>query len=128
VRLVDLHPRWVNDLDAPPNAKQGVSFDCPCCVGNAAKGGRLAVFFANPITPCPPADISLENRFKWAHEHDHLTDHHVGGVLWQRTGETFETLTLAPSIDCSRWGHWHGFITNGVCSGGGAVSAVPTFG
>jgi hypothetical protein len=37
-------------------------------------------------------------------------------VLWQRTGETFETLTLTPSVDCSAWGHWHGFITNGVCN------------
>jgi hypothetical protein len=114
VRLVDLNPRWVRDFDAPEDARQGVSFDCPCCVGQPAKASRLAVFFANPVTPHPPADVSQENRLKWAHEHDHLADHHVGGVLWQRTGETFEDLTLAPSVDCSAWKHWHGFITAGA--------------
>lgn len=35
------------------------------------------------------------------------------GIHWQRQGDTFETLTLAPSIDASRAGHWHGFIQNG---------------
>jgi len=35
------------------------------------------------------------------------------GYLWQRTGETFEDMTLSPSIDASNSGHWHGHITNG---------------
>jgi hypothetical protein len=35
------------------------------------------------------------------------------GVLWQRTGDDFEDLTLTPSIDASNSGHWHGFITGG---------------
>ena len=34
-------------------------------------------------------------------------------LLWKRTGENFETLTLTPSVDASAEGHWHGFITNG---------------
>jgi Family of unknown function (DUF6527) len=33
--------------------------------------------------------------------------------VWKRNGETFADLTLAPSIDASKSGHWHGFITNG---------------
>lgn len=32
--------------------------------------------------------------------------------LWKRTGETFETLTLEPSIMQPR-GCWHGHIKNG---------------
>ena len=113
MRLVNLKPKWVAEYGAPNDAKQGIGFECPCCVGQPNKSSRLAVFFANPITAHPPADLSLENRLKWAHEHDHLADHHVGGVLWQRTGETFEDLTLAPSIDCSKWGHWYGWLKNG---------------
>jgi hypothetical protein len=73
------------------------------------------VFFANPICGNPPAGVSQADWVKRA-EANHLTDHHIGAVLWQRTGETFETLTLAPSIDCSKWGHWHGLITNGDCN------------
>lgn len=30
-------------------------------------------------------------------------------------GDTFDNLTLTPSVDRSGDGHWHGFITNGVC-------------
>ncbi len=41
--------------------------------------------------------------------------------LWQRTGDSFETLTLTPSIDYTRFDNgtlrdptcWHGFITDG---------------
>ena len=28
-------------------------------------------------------------------------------------GETFETLTLTPSVDASAAGHWHGHVTDG---------------
>ncbi len=35
------------------------------------------------------------------------------GIHWQRTGDTFETLTFSPSIDASASGHWHGWINCG---------------
>lgn len=35
------------------------------------------------------------------------------GIAWQRSGDNFDNLTLTPSIDASRSGHWHGFVTNG---------------
>ena len=59
----------------------------------------LGVWFANPIDGGPPAppDIMPKPR-------------------WQRTGDTFETISLSPSIDASSadcGGHWHGWITNG---------------
>ena len=113
MKLVDLNPRWVNDHDAPADALQGVSFDCPCCVGRPDKASRLAIFFANPVSMDPPANISGPGHIARL-EANHLTDHHVGSVLWQRTGDTFETLTLSPSVDCSKWGHWHGWIQNGT--------------
>lgn len=36
--------------------------------------------------------------------------------LWHRTGDTFDTLTLAPSIDASKTheGGWHGHVRNGL--------------
>lgn len=39
------------------------------------------------------------------------------GTHWSITGE-FENLSVAPSIDGSPGGNWHGYITNGQIVGG----------
>lgn len=97
MRLSELNPRWALDADIVVGDRvvhdenrvgMAVSFDCPHCCST-----RLCVFFRNPIDGKPPSD-DYQN-------------------LWQRTGETFETLSLTPSIDASAHGHWHGFIENG---------------
>lgn len=102
MRLADLNPGWVGaggegiwDRNGNPVPKRdgiGVSFDCPC----GACGVRGFVAFENPLDGGPPL--------------------HGERARWQRTGETFETLTLRPSIlrshDKGGCG-WHGFITNG---------------
>jgi hypothetical protein len=107
VKLTELAPRWVGVFGAPSDAKQGVSFQCPCCAGAT----RLAIFFDVPICSCPAADINLVHRQQ--SDELHLNDEHVGRTLWHREGDSFETLTLTPSIDASHFGHWHGFITAG---------------
>lgn len=92
MKLIDLNPRWFTQGASPDVV--GLTFDCPCCAGKT----RLGVLFQEPI------------------DRDGLpTDTHWGkkGTFWQRTGETFESLTLMPSIDASKWGHWHGHITGG---------------
>jgi hypothetical protein len=103
VKLIELNPRWIADADIviggvarhfENRTGMAISFECPCCRGaNGVSATRLAVWIANPIDGLPPTD-DAEN-------------------LWQRTGETFETLSLSPSIDASKHGHWHGFIQNG---------------
>lgn len=94
-----MNPRWAIDADIVIGGHSvhdenrhgmAISFDCPCC-----RTTRLAIFFANPIDGKAPTD-------------DRDAEH-----LWTRTGETFETLSLSPSIDASKYGHWHGRITNG---------------
>lgn len=94
MRLTDLDPRWISESGR--NDQMGISFDCPCekCRGAEPPflARRIGVWFENPIDGGPAAS---------------------GHLLWRRTGETFETLTLSPSIDMSKHGHWHGFITNG---------------
>lgn len=101
MRLLDLHPEWmsaggegISNADGSPAALRkdvGVLLDCPC--GKCDEDHQLYVPFENPI------DGSLSRERGWA-----------------RTGDTFETLTLTPSIlrntaygGCG----WHGFITNG---------------
>jgi hypothetical protein len=39
-------------------------------------------------------------------------------------GDTFETLSLFPSINVEDEGHWHGFISNGEVTGGGPCGSV----
>jgi hypothetical protein len=102
VRLVDLDPRWVgaggegiSDKDGNPVPERhgvGVSFDCP-----DGCGFPCYVPFRNPLDGGPQHDDSRPS--------------------WERTGDTFDTLTLSPSIlrtkekgGCG----WHGFIRNGA--------------
>lgn len=100
MKLTDLNPRWVA---AENRHGMGIAFSCPHC-----KEIRLAVFFANPID----GGAAWTGKAHLAETHG-LEDHHVGVILWQRTGETFETISLTPSIDTSHFGHWHGYVTNG---------------
>jgi hypothetical protein len=104
MKLVDLDPRWAVDADIVIGGVarhyenrhgMAVSFECPCCfdpaVGHART--RLAVWFENPIDGGPKTD----DADKW----------------WTRSGESFDTLTLSPSINAEAHGHWHGSISNG---------------
>lgn len=112
MRLIDLNPAWGGGH--PDRQGIGLWFDCPgtCCADKAAIGRdadgkainfdpeegktkkmRLFVHFANPVDGGPQFGTR--------------------GTFWQRTGDTFETLTLFPSVDASGFGHWHGWIQGG---------------
>lgn len=96
-KLVDLNPRWVTgryagrDDDVPV----GIHFDCP----EGHDGCSIAVPFTPGLDGAPAAS--------W----------YSSGTQWQRAGDTFETLTLTPSIatppgrenGCA----FHGFIRDG---------------
>lgn len=103
MKLTDLNPHWYTCEGSPDIV--GITFDCPCCgpEGKVQSDGskyrpRLGVLFIEEIDR-----DGLPNNVHWSRE----------GKKWHRTGETFDTLSLTPSVDCSHWGHWHGFITNG---------------
>lgn len=101
MRLIDLNPAFVgsggdgitdsNGDPVPERTGIGLAFDCPCGCGT-----RAYVSFENPMDGKPPTES--------AHP------------IWVRNGETFEDLTLSPSIlrsdpdGCS----WHGFIRDGA--------------
>lgn len=112
MKLVDLHPNWIRGrwLDAQGveqfaegRSGMGLLFDCPVH-GEACP---LAVWFENPVDGLPKVTRSGRDGKSW----------------WQREGETFEVLTLAPSIhvqdpqpDGSLRTHWHGWIRSGEVS------------
>ena len=96
--LTDLDPRWLSS--GPSRRGMGVSFRCPHCTT------RLAVWFENPLDGGPSID-------RMTHR----------GPLWKRSGDSFDTITLTPSIDARERDpdtrevtvvHWRGFISNGV--------------
>jgi len=98
MRLIDLNPAWVgyggegvthDGQPVPRRERVGLWFDCPC--GN---GEKVALMFRNP----PDGGPAMQ------------------GNTWERTGNTFETLTLKPSIQRSdpNGCRWHGFLTDGA--------------
>lgn len=116
MRLTDLNPRWFA-LDG--RSGQGVTFDCPCntcALRTPAKRVRLAAAFSNPLDGRAP--IPLEPKILWPtlwprpDEPEGLVTV-PPGVHWKREGDAFDTLSLTPSVDASKSGHWHGYITNG---------------
>lgn len=78
-RLVDCYPRWVTGWyagHARHDVPCGVHFDCP--------EGHAGCSHVIPFTPA----LDGVARASWQQN----------GAIWQRTGDTFETLTLSPSI------------------------------
>lgn len=98
MKLTDLNPTFysaggegitrADGTPAPERRGVGLGFDCPC--GNPDEEHRCYIPFANPLDGGPAVERG-----------------------WQRTGDTFETLTLTPSIQRMDGCRWHGFITDG---------------
>lgn len=112
MRLTELEPRFVRHelrygqkidihVDTITDAT-GITFLCPVCFkkNNGSIGTHgITVTFSGRNVP------------------DELGSHNKEGKpsRWSVSGNNFEDLTLAPSIDISvdSPGEWHGFITNG---------------
>jgi hypothetical protein len=95
MRLTELKPRWSG---LPGGIKDGVTFQCPHCGTQ-----RLGIKFSPPIDP-----------EGWWPKIAQPT--YAGMNVWHRqSGETFDTLTITPSVNAKIdvAGHWHGYITNG---------------
>lgn len=93
--LAELEPRWFGH----PGLRMGLTFLCPIC-----REIRLGAAFWPWIVTIPGMtadDIT--------HPPQEMID-----KMWTRTsGETFEALSLAPSLNCGGAGHWHGEIVAG---------------
>lgn len=98
MKLIDLNPKFyghggegISDAKTgkpiPRRNRVGISFDCPC----GQCGERCYLSFENPIDG----------------------GEKIGNVTWYRVGETFENMTLTPSIQRMGKCRWHGFLTNG---------------
>src|SRR5574341_2614043 len=98
MKLTELNPRWVghggegirnrDGSPVPRRERIGISFDCPC---PTVCGERVYVPFENPADGGPA----------------------VSEPAWQREGETFELLTINPSIQRVGGCAWHGWVRSG---------------
>lgn len=86
--LAELSPVWVTEENTE---KSGFICHCPC--GGCDEDRLLYLPFSNPIGPGP---VSSRERG------------------WKREGESFETLTLTPSIRRLEGCCWHGLLKNGL--------------
>jgi hypothetical protein len=77
------------------NEAQGIEFLCPCCY-EANKGNvgthLVIVWFKDKV----PVDAE------------------PGPGRWTPSGNSFDNLTLAPSIQLRGGCNWHGFVQNGL--------------
>lgn len=95
MKLIDLEPRWYANQNGH---RIGFSFLCPHC---DQSGQRLAIAVHLDGTSLDD-DPNTTQVFQ------------DGEHVWNITGgDTFDNLSLSPSVDASASGHWHGFITNG---------------
>ena len=99
MKLTELNPRWSGLGEPGFEMLDGITFDCPHC-----KTQRLGIKFTPPI----------DKHGAWEKLNIPFPAY---PLMWNRTGDTFETLTLCPSVNTNFRidvpGHWHGFIENG---------------
>jgi hypothetical protein len=114
MRLIELDPRWFAE---PGRHGQGIVFRCPHCPESKT---TLAVAFKNPLDGGAPIQLHTEALYRlidpeyWDGD-ARCMEAVPPGVHWTRDGASFETLTIAPSVDASAAGHWHGFVRQGDC-------------
>lgn len=96
-KLTELSPAPVNGGPDGVRKGTGITFDCPKGGPGCECGGMVYIPFQIPLDG--GAKLELER------------------IAWERTGNSFETLTLHPSIHTHypklADSHWHGWIRDG---------------
>lgn len=95
IKLTELNPKWVGCGEPGENVLFGLRFDCPHC-----RIQKIAIMFTPFIDPKGWLE-RIGGEF------------HKEQLKWNRTGDSFENITLQPSINTEFSGHWHGYIENG---------------
>lgn len=96
MKLTDLSPRWMTpDL---------FIFKSPTGHGNWLMCKRVAMPIREQLELCYRVAPDLKGQSIVPMQAD---------FCWNFAGNDFETMTVTPSIDASRSGNWHGFITGG---------------
>lgn len=96
MKLIDLQPFWLS-----PDV---FIFRSPCGYRDWLTCKRVKM------------TIKEQSRLIW-HDNPQYKEEEVvltvANFAWKFEGNDFNILTVTPSIDASKSGNWHGFITNG---------------
>lgn len=102
MRLVDLSPRWIHaDIFA---------FLCPHCWQTLLTCKRVVMSRREQRELCE----RLFGEDDW----NELVILSEVQCAWTMAGDSFDTMTVTPSLNAEKSGHWHGHITNGEIVGG----------
>jgi hypothetical protein len=107
VKLADLHPQFVDHAN-----RRGIGLICDCLIGHCS--GKLLILFENPLDGGAPWSGG-SREIILALFPDRETRPEVvgsGDCRWKRIGETFETLSLSPSVNAHECGHMS--LSNGI--------------
>jgi hypothetical protein len=106
IRLVDLNPAWI---DQEGRKGLGVAYDC------ILKHCKLRIWtlFANPLDGGPAyVGNSRALILDLKGDEDAWNIIGCGDFRWTRKGDTFETLSMTPSVDA--YEHGHKTLTDGL--------------
>jgi len=105
VKLTELEPRWI----LKDGERIGIVFRCPHCLGPdpalvtcySKSPGGLGDQYRVLVDLIPDVEercdvIPCKRDYSWTF-----------------VGDSFETLSITPSLDASASGHWHGHVTAG---------------
>lgn len=125
MKLVELEPHWLEYQ----GRRVGLMFRCPHCPPTP-KRQWLSCFF-EPAGSFPKtgdgyldgymngdralfgAALKATGDIEWRRTAEEVIScKHA--IAWTRAGDDFASISITPSIDASRAGHWHGFVTNGA--------------
>ncbi len=97
MRLIDLMPRWVHP--------KVFTFLCPHC--------QLILLSCKTAPMDSQTQWDLFDRV-YGPDSSHLVVPCDAQSSWVVSGEDFANMTVSPSLDASKSGHWHGFISQGI--------------
>ena len=106
MNLTSLNPKWLG-LTRPDSGEQ-LEFDCPAC----GPKHRVTAVLLNPLDGKPGAPW-LGKRVRGSDGEERVSP------AWTREGDSFESLTLTPSI---LYPCWHGWVEDGAVVGVGDAS------
>ena|ERR1700723_912904 len=105
MRLVDLDPRWLEW----EGRKVGLLLRCPHCQATWLS----CMFEVRPVLTGINNQPSQFGLFRQIVDDPHEVVPCRKDFAWTRTSDDFAFMTITPSLDASKSGHWHGSVVNG---------------